>query len=45
MTTVVHPADLVDALVPLPAGSPVHAVRHQRDKVVAAYQSIMNMPI
>ncbi|MDB5895779.1 MAG: carboxymuconolactone decarboxylase [Rhodoferax sp.] len=33
-----YAADLVDALVPLPAGSPVHAVRHQRDKVVAATQ-------
>jgi len=30
--------DVVDALVPLPAASPVHAVRHQRDKVVAATQ-------
>src|SRR4051812_12206858 len=31
-------ADVVDALVPLHAASPVHAVRHQRDKVVAATQ-------
>lgn len=38
MTTPAQPADLVDALVPLPAGSPVYAVRHQRDKVVAATQ-------
>jgi uncharacterized peroxidase-related enzyme len=30
--------DVVDALVPLHAASPVHAVRHQRDKVVAATQ-------
>lgn len=30
--------DLVDALVPLAASSPVFAVRHQRDKVVAATQ-------
>ncbi|WCM87557.1 CMD domain-containing protein [Acidovorax sp. NCPPB 3576] len=30
--------DLVDTLVPLTAGDPVHAVRHQRDKVVAATQ-------
>ncbi len=30
--------DLLDALVPLPAGSTVHAVRRQRDKVVAATQ-------
>ncbi|MEO7152455.1 MAG: peroxidase-related enzyme [Burkholderiaceae bacterium] len=30
--------DLVDALVPLAATSPVSAVRHQRDKVVAATQ-------
>lgn len=28
--------DLIDTLVPLEAGSPVHTVRHQRDKVVAA---------
>jgi uncharacterized peroxidase-related enzyme len=31
-------ADLVDALVPLRAASPLHAVRHQRDKVVSATQ-------
>jgi uncharacterized protein YciW len=31
-------ADLVDASVPLAADSAVHAVRHQRDKVVAATQ-------
>lgn len=30
--------DLIDTLVPLPAGHVVHAVRHQRDKVVAATQ-------
>lgn len=30
--------DLIDTLVPLSAGSPVHSVRHQRDKVVAATQ-------
>jgi CMD domain protein len=30
------PADLIDRLVPLAEGSPLHAVRHQRDKVVAA---------
>lgn len=32
------PVDLVDSLVPLAAGSAVFAVRHQRDKVVAATQ-------
>jgi uncharacterized peroxidase-related enzyme len=32
------PADLIDTLVPLPAGHAVHTVRHQRDKVVAATQ-------
>jgi uncharacterized peroxidase-related enzyme len=32
------PADLIDTLLPLTAASPVHAVRHQRDKVVAATQ-------
>ncbi|MFT3720361.1 CMD domain-containing protein [Pseudorhodoferax sp.] len=37
MTTITTP-DLIDALVPLPAGTPAHAVRHQRDKVVAATQ-------
>jgi uncharacterized peroxidase-related enzyme len=31
-------ADVVDATVPLAPGSPAHAVRHQRDKVVAATQ-------
>ncbi|SDI17352.1 peroxidase-related enzyme [Variovorax sp. OV700] len=31
-------ADLVEACVPLAAGSAIHAVRHQRDKVVAATQ-------
>jgi CMD domain protein len=31
-------ADLVDRLVPLHPGTPTHAVRHQRDKVVAATQ-------
>lgn len=30
--------DLIDTLIALPAGSPVHTVRHQRDKVVAATQ-------
>lgn len=38
MTDSLSSADLVDAAVPLPAGSAVHAVRHQRDKVVAATQ-------
>ena len=31
--------DLIDAVVPLPAGHPVHAVRHERAKVVAATQA------
>lgn len=31
-------SDVIDALVPLHAASPLHAVRHQRDKVVAATQ-------
>ena len=31
-------ADLMDALVPLLPGQPTHALRHQRDKVVAATQ-------
>jgi len=31
-------ADLVDAAVPLAEGDPTHAVRHQRNKVVAATQ-------
>lgn len=35
MTT---PSDLIDRLVPLAPGSATHAVRHQRDKVVAATQ-------
>ena len=30
--------DLIDTLVPLQEGSALHAVRHQRDKVVAATQ-------
>lgn len=30
--------DLIDTLIPLNAGSSVHSVRHQRDKVVAATQ-------
>ncbi len=30
--------DLIDALVPLADGAPLHAVRHQRDKVVTATQ-------
>lgn len=30
--------DLIDRLVPLADGTPTHAVRHQRDKVVAATQ-------
>jgi uncharacterized peroxidase-related enzyme len=38
MSSSISTADLVDALVPLPATSAVHAVRHQRDKVVAATQ-------
>ena len=35
------PADLIDALVPLHPGEPVHTVRHQRDKVVAATQACL----
>ncbi len=31
-------SDVIDALVPLHAARPLHAVRHQRDKVVAATQ-------
>jgi uncharacterized peroxidase-related enzyme len=31
-------SDVIDALVPLHAASPLHAVRHQRDKVVVATQ-------
>ena len=31
-------SDLIDRLVPLADGTPTHAVRHQRDKVVAATQ-------
>jgi uncharacterized peroxidase-related enzyme len=31
-------SDVIDALVPLHAANPLHAVRHQRDKVVAATQ-------
>ncbi len=38
MTSSPAAADVVDALVPLPADSPLRAVRHQRDKVVAATQ-------
>ncbi|XAH25395.1 peroxidase-related enzyme [Xylophilus sp. GW821-FHT01B05] len=38
MSSSISTADLVDTLVPLPATSAVHAVRHQRDKVVAATQ-------
>ncbi len=38
MTESTLSADLVDASVPLAAGSAVHAVRHRRDKVVAATQ-------
>jgi len=38
MSEILANADIVDALIPLPAGSAVHAVRHQRDKVVAATQ-------
>ena len=34
--------DLIDALVPLAAGSALHAVRHQRDKVVAATQGSLD---
>ncbi|SIR49472.1 peroxidase-related enzyme [Pseudacidovorax sp. RU35E] len=30
--------DLIDSLVPLADGAPLHAVRHQRDKVVTATQ-------
>lgn len=36
MSASIESADLIDALVPLAEGSPVYAVRHQRDKVVAA---------
>jgi uncharacterized peroxidase-related enzyme len=42
MTSTLCAIDVVDALVPLPAGSPVHAVRHQRDKVAAATQGSYN---
>lgn len=38
MTDSILSFDLVDASVPLAAGSAAHAVRHQRDKVVAATQ-------
>ena len=38
MSTIDSAVDVVDALVPLHATSPLHAVRHQRDKVVAATQ-------
>ncbi|HSV81501.1 MAG TPA: peroxidase-related enzyme [Ramlibacter sp.] len=38
MSTPASEVDLVDTLVPLHATSPLHAVRHQRDKVVAATQ-------
>lgn len=31
--------DIIDGVVPLAAGHPVHAVRHQRDKVVASTQA------
>lgn len=34
--------DLIDTLVPLPADSRLHAVRHQRDKVVAATQGSLD---
>ena len=34
--------DLIDALVPLASGSAMHAVRHQRDKVVAATQGSLD---
>jgi uncharacterized peroxidase-related enzyme len=37
MTETTHP-DLIDRLVPLAAGTPTRAVRHQRDKVVSATQ-------
>jgi uncharacterized peroxidase-related enzyme len=46
MPTFIETADLIDTLVPLHAGSSVFAVRHQRDKVVAAtegaYRSIFD---
>ena len=38
MTPSITAVDVVDAAVPLPVGSPVHQLRHQRDKVVAATQ-------
>ena len=38
MTSSLPAVDVIDALVPLRAASPVYAVRHQRDKVVAATQ-------
>ncbi|MES2361795.1 MAG: peroxidase-related enzyme [Pseudomonadota bacterium] len=38
MSSSLPAADLIDTLAALPAGSAVHAVRHQRDKVVAATQ-------
>jgi len=34
--------DLIDTLVPLTTDSPVHAVRHQREKVVAATQGSLD---
>lgn len=37
-----HPFDLVDACVPLRPGQPVHAVRHERAKVVAATQACLD---
>ncbi len=38
MNTPQEPTDLIDALVPLHTADPLYAVRHQRDKVVAATQ-------
>lgn len=38
MTETTSSPDLIDRLVPLAAGSPLHAVRHQRAKVVDATQ-------
>ncbi|MCZ2495535.1 CMD domain protein [Xylophilus sp. Kf1] len=32
-------ADIIDRVVPLPEGHPVHAVRHEREKVVASTQA------
>jgi len=39
--TLAFPPDLIDALVPLHPGEPAHTVRHQRDKVAAATQAVL----